>query len=147
MKQHRVILALTAMGTVAALVAGCGGGAADTTTTVTTTVVTRRATTIGAVVAEVDMTGSSNLLESPRLAVEFADGTQATAAASAVILEEVGLGADVLVGQITIVTWGSQLAEQTPGVLSYLVFEDDAPDTVVLEESSTGEWTAISVEG
>jgi len=151
MKRNRRIPAIAAMGLVAVLVAGCGGGEADTTTTVATTVattvVTRSATTVGAVVVEITVAGEAVTLESPLLAVEFADGTQAVVVASAVILEEVGLGEDVITGEIRVVTWGNEVAEREPGVLSYLLFEDDAPDAVLLEESSDGEWTAVSVVG
>ena len=134
MNRGRRIPALAAAGVVVALVAGCGGA-------------TRSATTVGAVVVEITATLETVTLESPLLAVRFPDGTQAVVVASAEILEEVGLGADVLTGVVNLQTWGNEVAEREPGVLSYLLFEDDVPDTVLLEESSDGEWTAVSVTG
>jgi hypothetical protein len=142
-KRNQVTLAVVAMGAVAALAAGCGGAGAETTTTV----LTRRAVTVGAVIAEFTPSGMRDL-DSPLLAVEFVvDGTQATAAATAAIFDEVGLGADMLTGEVGVVTWGNEAPKPTPEVLSYLVVVDDAPDTVVVVQSSTGEWTAVSVEG
>ncbi len=149
MKRDRRIPAIAAVGLVMALVAGCGGGEADTTTVVETsaTVATRSVTTVGAVVVELTTSGEGRELESPLLAVRFPDGTQAVVVASAEILEDVGLGSDVLSGEITIETWGNDLPEKPADVLSYLLFRDDSPDTVILEESSDGKWAAISVGG
>ena len=71
--------------------------------------------------------------------MELDDGTPATATASADLMEEVGLGPDVLnQTPIELYTWS------TTDI--YLIFQDSDPDRVVLEETSTGEWTAVSVE-
>ena len=76
---------------------------------------TRSAITIGAVTDELDpSTLGYAPLDSPLLAVEFEDGTEATATASAVLLEDLGLGTDVLNGSDVRMTWGDL----------YLIFED-----------------------
>lgn len=143
MRLNRWMPAVAAIALVVPLVAGCSGDDAEDTTT---TVATRSATTVGAVVGEVT-TMETSMLESPLLAVEFADGTQAVISASAEILDQVGLGSDVIEGEITVVTWGNELADKPPGVLTYLLFEDETPDAILLEETSAGEWTVTSVEG
>ncbi len=108
----------------AVLLAACGG-AADT----------RAATTVG--VATHEFVGEDfEVLDSPLLAVEFDDGTQATAAASAGVFEDVGIGSEALSESGQRVTWG--------GV--YLIFPDSSPDRVVLEETGNGKWRAVSVE-
>jgi len=106
------------------LLAGCGG--APTTS----------ATTVGAATHQLSAEGGLIPLESPLLAVELEDGTSATAIASAALLEDVGLGLDVLNASDERVTWGGK----------FLILEDSDPDRVVLEETSTGDWVALSVE-
>jgi uncharacterized membrane protein len=113
--------------TAVSLLAACGG--ADTT------VATRNATTVGAVTHELKGV-EFEILDSPLLAVEFDDGTQATASATVAIFEDVGMGQDVLNESAERITWGG----------TYLVLADSSPDTVTLEELSDGEWTAVAVE-
>lgn len=113
------------------------GGESESDSTPTTDASMASATTVGAAVQQLAGVGFEALEPIP-LAVEFDDGTEATASASVSILEDVGLGPDVLnQSPITLVTWGGQ----------YLIVEDEVPDRVLLEETSDGQWAAVSVEG
>ena len=101
--------------------AGCGDGA----------MVERLAAGAGRVVQGLDTSpGNVSSLQARLL------GAGLYGTASAAIFEEVGLGADVLSESGERVTWGDV----------YLIFLDDSPDTVLLEETSTGEWMAVSVD-
>ena len=120
----------------ATLLTGCGGGTASTTEASTTN---RQATTVGAVTHKINFAkGEFEAVEHTMLAVEFDDGTQAAASASAGILEEAGLGPDVLSGSDERVTWGGE----------YLILVDDVPDPVrVMEigEAGSGHFVALTV--
>lgn len=107
------------------LLAGCGGS--PTTSAITIGVATHQLSVLE---------GKLVPLESPLLAAELEDGTSATAIASAALLEDIGLGLDVLNASGERVTWGGK----------YLIVEDSDPDRMVLEETSTGEWMAVSLE-
>jgi len=131
---RRIGIGAVLLGLLAAALGGCSGDGADTTTT--TTVPPTRATTIGAVTHEMNYTAMEfEPLTSPLLAVELEDGTETVATATADIFEEAGMGADVLSSSGERVTWGGD----------YAIYQDTAPDTVLLEEGGEGEWRVVSV--
>ena len=123
---------------VALFAVSCGG---DTTPT-TSERATATATTVGATVQQFqsDALGFESV-ETVLVAVEFDDGTSATATATAALMDGVGLGLDALNEVTELYTWTDSNGQ------IYLIFQDSDPDRVVLEETGApGEWTVVSVE-
>lgn len=125
MVAHTRRIGLVVLGALGAVLLAACGEEADT----------RSATTVGAATHELVGVGFE-ALDSPLLAVEFDDGTQVAAAADADVFDDVGMGSEALSEAEERMTWG--------GV--YLIVLDDSPDRVVLEETSSGEWRAVSAQ-